>query len=69
MRVWAECVISTDSWVYPLGIVKLITNENRLLALAWGGGNLLSQENHSKIEAIYVPFKYTRNSNMMSGNH
>lgn len=42
MRVRAECVISTDSWVYPLGIVKLITNRNRLLAIAWEKKNLLA---------------------------
>lgn len=63
MRVRAECVISTDSWVYPLGIVKLITNRNRLLAIAWEKKKSpcwpkrFSQKNHPKIEAIYVPFK------------
>lgn len=33
MRIRVVCVISTDSWTYPLGIVKLITNRNRYLDL------------------------------------
>lgn len=33
MRIRVECVISTDSWTYSLGIVKLITKRNRYLDL------------------------------------
>lgn len=62
MRVRTECVISTDSWVYPLGIVKLITNRNRFLDEA-GEKSLLAGPKGShrrttpREKQIYDPFK------------
>lgn len=33
MRVRTKYVIRADSWAYPLGIVKMMTNRNKFLDL------------------------------------